>query len=262
MLSAIRRRVTYANVGVTLALVFAMSGGAYAASRYVISSTKQISPKVLKALQGKVGREGASGAQGSPGATGPQGAAGAKGETGAMGPQGPAGPVGKNGENGKDGTTGFTEKLPSGKTLKGEWLITSTSASEFIGTSASFGIPVENEAGEAPTPHLVRANGKEVIAKGTSEIEEVTPVNCLGSVAKPSANPGSLCVYEHEEVGLQAGEGDHAFPMVCSLATEGLSGCLAEAGTQPEADSSGFGLIAIPSGSVVLTDGTWAVTAE
>jgi hypothetical protein len=48
MLSKLRRRLTYANVAVTLALVFAMSGGAYAASRYVITSIKQISPKVVK----------------------------------------------------------------------------------------------------------------------------------------------------------------------------------------------------------------------
>lgn len=42
-----RGRLTYANVVASLALVFAMSGGVYAASKYVITSTKQISPKVL-----------------------------------------------------------------------------------------------------------------------------------------------------------------------------------------------------------------------
>lgn len=48
MFSRIRNRMIYANVAMTVALVFAMSGGAYAASRYMITSTKQISPKVLK----------------------------------------------------------------------------------------------------------------------------------------------------------------------------------------------------------------------
>jgi hypothetical protein len=52
MFSRIRRRFTYANVVVTVALVFAMSGGAYAASRYLITSTKQISPKVLMSFEG------------------------------------------------------------------------------------------------------------------------------------------------------------------------------------------------------------------
>ena len=37
----------------TLALIFAMSGGAYAASHYLITSTKQIKPSVLGHLKGK-----------------------------------------------------------------------------------------------------------------------------------------------------------------------------------------------------------------
>jgi hypothetical protein len=54
-----RGRLSYANVVVTLALVFAMSGGAFAAGRYLITSTKQIKPSVLKQLQGKAGAIGA-----------------------------------------------------------------------------------------------------------------------------------------------------------------------------------------------------------
>ncbi len=74
-----RKRITYANVTATLALVFAMSGGAMAANHYLINSTKQISPKVLKKLKGntgKTGATGATGATGSTGATGPEGKAG------------------------------------------------------------------------------------------------------------------------------------------------------------------------------------------
>jgi hypothetical protein len=52
MFSTIRKRITYANVALTLTLVFAMSGGAYAAGKYLITSTKQISPKVLASLKG------------------------------------------------------------------------------------------------------------------------------------------------------------------------------------------------------------------
>jgi hypothetical protein len=44
------KRFSYANVVATLALVLAMSGGALAASHYLITSTKQISPRVLKKL--------------------------------------------------------------------------------------------------------------------------------------------------------------------------------------------------------------------
>jgi hypothetical protein len=87
-----RRHLSYANVAATLALVFAMSGGALAANSYLINSTKQINPKVLKKLKGnagKSGKTGPAGATGATGATGPQGA------TGKEGPQGPAnGPAG------------------------------------------------------------------------------------------------------------------------------------------------------------------------
>lgn len=79
MFSNIRPRLTYANVAATLALVFSMSGGALAASHYLISSKKQISPKVLKELKGNAGAKGATGA------TGPQGPAGAAGAAGAQG---------------------------------------------------------------------------------------------------------------------------------------------------------------------------------
>ena len=52
-----RKRLSYANVTATLALVFAMSGGAMAANHYLITSTKQINPKVLKKLNGQAGQD-------------------------------------------------------------------------------------------------------------------------------------------------------------------------------------------------------------
>lgn len=89
-----RKRLTYANVAATLALVFSMSGGALAASHYLITSTRQISPKVLGRLTGKAG------------APGPRGEAGPKGETGLTGDIGPKGEEGKPGEPGTPGTAG------------------------------------------------------------------------------------------------------------------------------------------------------------
>jgi hypothetical protein len=62
MLLRVRKHITYTNVAMTLALVFAMSGGAYAAKKYVITSTKEIKPSVLKQLQGKAGPTAAQGA--------------------------------------------------------------------------------------------------------------------------------------------------------------------------------------------------------
>jgi hypothetical protein len=84
-----RKRLSYANVTATLALVFAMSGGAMAANSYLINSTKQINPKVLKKLTGKPGKNGTAGAIGATGATG---AAGPKGEPGSPGKEGPPNP--------------------------------------------------------------------------------------------------------------------------------------------------------------------------
>jgi hypothetical protein len=81
-----RKRMTYANVAATLALVFSMSGGALAAKHYLIESTKQISPKVLKKLHGATGHRGTTGPAGSAGATG------ATGKDGAPGKEGPRGP--------------------------------------------------------------------------------------------------------------------------------------------------------------------------
>lgn len=71
-----RRHVTYANVVATLALVLAMSGSAIAAKHYLLSSTKQIKPSLLKQLR-------RAGPRGATGATGPAGATGASGPSGA-----------------------------------------------------------------------------------------------------------------------------------------------------------------------------------
>src|SRR3954447_10048368 len=83
MLSKSKPRLTYANVAATLALVLSMTGGALAANHYLITSSKQISPKVLKKLKGKNGKNGKEGLAGR------EGAAGKEGPTGKIGPQGP-----------------------------------------------------------------------------------------------------------------------------------------------------------------------------
>jgi Collagen triple helix repeat (20 copies) len=198
MFSAIRRRVTYTNVALTIGLVFAMSGGAYAASKYLITSTKQISPKVLAQLKGAKGAKGAAGAAG---ASGPQGPAGAQGPAG---PQGPAGTNGKDGApgatgpqgpKGANGQTGFTETLPSGKTETGAWNISVGEETEAI-TAISFPIPLP-EALDASHVHYVSADGtKAVFYNKTSEEWEVasTP-SCPGTDEEPKAAPGNLCIY-------------------------------------------------------------------
>jgi hypothetical protein len=86
-----RKYLSYANVVSSMALVFAMAGGAIAANHYLINSTRQINPAVLKKLKGATGRKGLTG---SIGAVGPAGA------VGLLGKQGPQGPQGEPGEPG------------------------------------------------------------------------------------------------------------------------------------------------------------------
>lgn len=186
MLSNIRRRFTYANVAMTLALVFAMSGGAYAASKYLITSTKQISPKVLKALASKHGPAGPAGAAGP---AGPAGLAGAKGEAGAAGKEGAPG-KGQNGEPGTSGAPGAPGKdgspwtasgtLPSEKTETGAWSF-STGPGSLPLASIAFALPLAKALG-ATEVHYVEGSGKTTACPGTN--------------VKPEAEPGSLCVYQ------------------------------------------------------------------
>lgn len=261
MFSKIRNRLTYANVAVTFALVLAMSGGAYAAGRYVIVSTKQISPKVLKALTGKPGANGAPGTSGAGGPAGPQGSqgpqgpSGAKGETGPAGPEGAKGAIGPKGATGAAGTTGFTETLPSGKTLKGEWVV-HTHVGEGVQTNetaVSFGIPLN----EAPTVHLIDGE-HELTASG-----EATPTECPGSVSEPTANAGNLCVYEGVSGNLSTNATANEFffggwKWGIAIVNPNVNGHEHDA-----ASPFGFGVSVITTeeGSVAQS-GSWAVTAK
>lgn len=83
----ITRRFSPSMAVALLALFFAFGGGAYAAKHYLITSTKQIKPSVLKQLRGAVGKTGATGPAGP---QGPQGVAGTPGAPGAPGGRGPS----------------------------------------------------------------------------------------------------------------------------------------------------------------------------
>jgi hypothetical protein len=258
MFSALRKRlhVSPATVIASLALVFAMTGGAYAAGRYVITSTKQIKPSVLAQLKGKAGATGSAGTAGPAGAQGPQGPTGTKGENGANGAPGTSvtsteskskiGPCKEggsafaagstttyacNGEKGKEGTFGGST-LPAGKTLTGVWAASGYGSEGFpeeglgyASTGVSYALPLSVAPGNSTT-HLIK--------KG-----ETPPAECPGTAEAPAAAPGNLCVFITNEINAYNGIAEvHGY-------TSGftVNGYTAEKGA-------------------VLLEGTWAVAAE
>ncbi len=109
-----RRKPSISGTLAAVALFFAVAGGgAYAADSYLITSTHQIKPSVLRKLandvrgprgsKGVVGPQGATGPQGT---QGPQGQQGIQGSQGSQGPQGPQGATGAKGDQGNQGLKG------------------------------------------------------------------------------------------------------------------------------------------------------------
>lgn len=96
-----------------IALALALTGGAWAGKRYLITSSSQVKPGSLTGADIKnhslTFRDIASGAKGAfeppvpQGPRGPAGPRGPKGATGATGPAGPAGPAGPTGPQGPAG---------------------------------------------------------------------------------------------------------------------------------------------------------------
>jgi hypothetical protein len=141
MLATIRKKLTYANVAITVALVFAMTSGAYAADKYLITSINQISPQVLNQLPGNADWH----------------------------------------QTDSRRTTQGT--LRSGKTEIGVW------GFSFHGAGAtreplSFPIPLAAPIGE---------DSVEVIEPGQEGKQSAA--ECPGTLEKPAAAPGYLCVY-------------------------------------------------------------------
>ncbi len=100
-LNAVRR-----NLVAWIALFVAMTGTSAAATHYLITSTKQIKPSVLRTLRGARGARGATGATGATGPQGPAGGQGLKGESGHNGERGGPGAEGKEGKEGREGREG------------------------------------------------------------------------------------------------------------------------------------------------------------
>jgi len=175
MSSSKRKHLSYANVAATLALILAMSGGALAASHYLITSTKQISPKVLRKLKGKRGRTGASG---------PPGILGTQGPLGLQGPKGTRGPEGAPGQS-------ALSPLHAGQSVSGVYGINREppappTEEEVLDEAITYPIPL-------PSP--LEASNVVYEKPGASESPQ-----CKGP---GKAAPGYLCIYSVFSEGVE-----------------------------------------------------------
>jgi Collagen triple helix repeat (20 copies) len=209
MYSRIREQFsTTALILSLLALVFAATGGAYAAT----SAQTSKKPKVVKGppgKQGKQGKPGATGPTGPQGPAGPAGTAGAKGDPGQNGksvtvsaiaaetgkceersgaevkPEGSSTGVEVcSGEDGAPGAPGSPWTaggvLPPGSTESGAWSFSGSEVNgEHLLASIAFAIPLK--VGEAP-------RGEHVHFQGEENFETSCP-------NPPQAAPGELCIY-------------------------------------------------------------------
>ncbi|HKT82492.1 MAG TPA: hypothetical protein VJQ84_01505 [Solirubrobacterales bacterium] len=259
-----------------MALVFAMFGGAYAAS-----NGSSDGGKATASAKAKKGPRGPRGPKGDTGPAGPQGPAGPKGDAGPAGAPGAAGAAGAsvtntavptgnatkcsklggseftvgggtptfacNGKAGSEGspwTAGGT--LPPEATETGVW---SATYKEQTYIPISFSIPLAEPLDENHI-RFVNKNGKEW---NPASETEVTPVNCTGDVAVPTAPEGFLCFY----VGNFAGYGGGESGVVPFFQNPGEH----EWGAVGGASVSGALLSLISTGSATeMAWGTWAVT--
>lgn len=244
-MSALRSRFGIPGVISVCALVFAMIGGAYAAndnSGDNATASAKKGPKGPKGAKGApgpagpAGPQGPAGPKGDKGDTGPQGETGAKGDTGAVGPAGAKGATGAQGAPGATGATGATGAagapgaagspwtaggtLPEGATETGVYSFHGLAENVQTGVSLSFNIPL---AAKLDDNNIIYG------PPGTD------PVNCPGTVEKPTAASGFLCIYE-------------AFIENASISATLNFGV------------SGVGLRFIASADVGIGQGSWAVT--
>jgi Collagen triple helix repeat (20 copies) len=272
MFSLLRNRFGIPGVISMLALIFAMFGGAYAATdgkndssaTTATSSKAKQGPRGPRGKPGKTGKTGATGPTGPTGATGATGAQGAKGDQGIQGIQGPKGDQGIQGIQGPKGTFG-PEPLPPEETLTGLWEIPKVTSpalfAEIYSLPVSFQIPLTAGLTSSLVPckavpqesscqtHFITSDGEELVEEGEKEI---TPEKCPGSVAEPKADPGNLCVYANEATTTETALFSSEFIHEDRVAVSG-------GGTSPY----GFYISTFALGAGdVEGRGTWAVTAE
>jgi hypothetical protein len=98
------------------------------------------------------------------------------------GQQGPKGDPGPQGAKGDKGDPGSIAVVPSGKTIRGVYVLSFDAAAGAGTTSFSFGATLPS-APAAPPANFI-------------DVGEGPTASCPGSAGNPQAAPGHLCVYE------------------------------------------------------------------
>ena len=256
MFSPLRNRFGIPGVISVIALVFAMMGGAYAATNTGGKATASAKakkgprgPKGPAGPAGAVGPAGPAGPAGAKGDTGPKGDKGDKGDTGPKGEKGEKGPKGDKGAQGEPWTAGGT--LPGGKTETGAWAFGDLTADSAVGLTGfyrvpiSFNIQLADELEEAHV-HYVNVAGKE-IEDLTGTESAATSTVCTGNAAKPTAAAGHLCIYE--------GALEHG--VVAPSSIQKL-----DANAEGGASTTGVAVGVFKTTAGARGWGAWAVTAE
>lgn len=199
MFSLMRNRFGVPGVIAVIALVFAMIGGAYAASGGLTSKQKKEVKKIAKSEAQKLVGTGPTGPAGP---AGPPGTAGAQGPTGPEGPEGLQGPAGANGTNGADGKTVLSGTTVPAASLgtNGDFYIRTTT-SEIYGPKAAgvWGSPTSLKGADgapgapgAPggpgpegSPWVAGTAPSEVILKGTWSIPQYTAAGAAEAINVP-----------------------------------------------------------------------------
>jgi hypothetical protein len=199
-----------------IALIFALAGGAFAASGGLSGKQKKETEKIAKKFAGKPGPAGKAGANGATGPAGSQGSPGAKGDKGDAGLQGPPGKsvevkaiaaggseceerngalVKEKGAStgvevceGSPWTAGGT--LPSGATETGTFSVQGSIENKSekehgLFTTISFPIPLSLPLDADHVKLVVGLPGPEC----------QTSAGDFGNAEEPVAQPGYLCVF-------------------------------------------------------------------
>jgi|SRR4051794_17768553 len=165
-----------------IALVFAMLGGAYAATSprgktksHPKGLTKAQVLALIKAHPSPAGEKGDQGQKGEPGA---------KGDPGERGQQGKPGLNGEDGEDGEDGACSVADpvcELPPGATSTGDWSF----VSKGVGSYLQINFPLRDPG--VPEYEILIDKEDPVHIKPTA--------HCKGDLDHPEADPGWLCIY-------------------------------------------------------------------